>query len=82
MELWDLTIRVERIEGRSVCGMEVGDCAVLRDSSKLEIPAGRHFCIYASPPCSPCSPPSSATFLPTTGSSRTRSSPAPIPTSD
>ncbi len=47
MELWDLTIRVERIEGRSVCGMEVGDCAVLRDSSKLEIPAGRHFCIYA-----------------------------------
>jgi uncharacterized repeat protein (TIGR04076 family) len=47
MELWDLTIRVERIEGRSVCGMRVGDVAVLRHSSRLEIPAGRHFCIYA-----------------------------------
>jgi uncharacterized repeat protein (TIGR04076 family) len=47
MQLWDLTIRVERIEGRSVCGMEVGDCAVLRDSNRLEIPAGKHFCIYA-----------------------------------
>lgn len=47
MELWDLTIRVEAIEGRPVCGMQVGDVALLRDSSHLEIPPGKHFCIYA-----------------------------------
>jgi uncharacterized repeat protein (TIGR04076 family) len=47
VQLWDLTIRVERIEGRAVCGLEVGDYAVLRGSSRLEIPAGRHFCIFA-----------------------------------
>jgi len=46
-ELYDLRVTVERIEGRSVCGLEVGDYFELTDSSRLRIPAGRHFCLYA-----------------------------------
>jgi uncharacterized repeat protein (TIGR04076 family) len=46
-ELYDLRVVVERIEGRSVCGMQVGDYFELTDSSRLRIPAGKHFCIYA-----------------------------------
>ena len=46
-ELYDLRVTVERIEGRSVCGLEVGDSFELRGSSRLTIPAGRHFCLYA-----------------------------------
>lgn len=46
-ELYDLRISVERIEGRSVCGMQVGDYFELTESSKLRIPAGKHFCVYA-----------------------------------
>jgi uncharacterized repeat protein (TIGR04076 family) len=45
--LYDLRITVERIEGRSVCGLQVGDYFELTESSRLRIPAGRHFCIYA-----------------------------------
>jgi len=47
MELYDLRITVESIAGRSVCGLAVGDYVELTDSSRLHIPAGRHFCIYA-----------------------------------
>jgi uncharacterized repeat protein (TIGR04076 family) len=47
MELYDLRITVESIEGRSVCGLAVGDYIELTDSSRLRIPAGRHFCLYA-----------------------------------
>lgn len=47
MELYDLRITVESIEGRSVCGLAVGDCIELTDSSRLRIPDGRHFCLYA-----------------------------------
>jgi uncharacterized repeat protein (TIGR04076 family) len=47
MELYDLRITVESIDGRSVCGLAVGDYIELTDSSRLRIPAGRHFCIYA-----------------------------------
>lgn len=47
MELYDLRITVESIEGRSVCGLAVGDYIELIDSSRLQIPAGRHFCLYA-----------------------------------
>jgi uncharacterized repeat protein (TIGR04076 family) len=47
MELWDLRVTVESIEGRSVCGLAVGDHFDLTHSSHLTIPAGRHFCIYA-----------------------------------
>ena len=46
-ELYDLRVTVERIEGRSVCGLRVGDYFELTDSSRLRIPAGRHFCLYA-----------------------------------
>ena len=45
--LYDLRVTVERIEGRSVCGLEVGDYFELTESSRLRIPDGRHFCIYA-----------------------------------
>ena len=46
-DLYDLRVTVERIEGRSVCGLEVGDYFELTESSHLQIPAGRHFCLYA-----------------------------------
>ncbi|MCA9906635.1 MAG: TIGR04076 family protein [Anaerolineae bacterium] len=46
-ELYDLRITVERIEGRSVCGLSVGDYFELTESSRLRIPPGKHFCIYA-----------------------------------
>jgi uncharacterized repeat protein (TIGR04076 family) len=46
-ELYDLRVTVERIEGRSVCGLEVGDYFELTESSRVRIPAGKHFCLYA-----------------------------------
>ncbi len=46
-ELYDLRVVVERIEGRSVCGMQVGDYFELTESSRLRIPAGKHFCVFA-----------------------------------
>lgn len=46
-ELYDLRVTVEAIEGRSVCGMAVGDYFELTESAKLQIPEGKHFCIYA-----------------------------------
>ncbi|MBI5669312.1 MAG: TIGR04076 family protein [Chloroflexi bacterium] len=46
-ELYDLRVTVERIEGRSVCGLNVGDYFDLTESSRVRIPAGKHFCIYA-----------------------------------
>jgi uncharacterized repeat protein (TIGR04076 family) len=47
MKLYDLRVTVERIEGRSVCGLEVGDYFELTESSRLRIPAGKHFCVHA-----------------------------------
>ncbi len=47
MELYDLRVVVDRIEGRPVCGLRPGDSFVVRQSSRLELPEGRHFCIYA-----------------------------------
>ena len=46
-ELYDLRVTVERVEGRSVCGLEVGDYFELTESSRLRIPDGKHFCVYA-----------------------------------
>ena len=46
-DLYDLRVTVERIEGRSVCGLQVGDYFELTESAKLRIPAGKHFCIFA-----------------------------------
>ena len=46
-ELYDLRVTVDRIEGRSVCGLVVGDSFELTESSRLRIPDGRHFCVFA-----------------------------------
>jgi uncharacterized repeat protein (TIGR04076 family) len=45
--LFDLRITVERIDGRSVCGLVAGDYFEVTESSHIRIPADRHFCIYA-----------------------------------
>ena len=45
--LYDLRVSVERIEGRSVCGLQVGDYFELTESSKVRMPPGKHFCLYA-----------------------------------
>jgi uncharacterized repeat protein (TIGR04076 family) len=47
MRLYDLRVTVERIEGRSVCGLKVGDYFELTESNRLRIPEGKHFCLYA-----------------------------------
>lgn len=47
MELFDLRIVVERIDGRPVCGMKVGDYFDVTNSSEIRIPEGKHFCMYA-----------------------------------
>ncbi len=46
-QLYDLRVTVASIEGRSVCGLRVGDYFEVRNSSQVVIPAGRHFCLYA-----------------------------------
>lgn len=46
-ELYDLRVTVIEIKGRSVCGLQVGDYFELTESSRLHIPANKHFCIYA-----------------------------------
>lgn len=46
-ELYDLRVTVTAIEGRSVCGLRVGDYFELTESSRVRIPAGKHFCLYA-----------------------------------
>ncbi len=45
MELYDIRVVVDRIEGRSVCDMRVGDYVEIVSSSQLRVP--RHFCLYA-----------------------------------
>ena len=46
-EVYDLRVTVERIEGRSVCGLSVGDYFEVTESSRVTIPEGKHFCLYA-----------------------------------
>jgi uncharacterized repeat protein (TIGR04076 family) len=46
-ELANLRVTVESIEGRSVCGLAVGDWFDVIESSRIRIPEGRHFCLYA-----------------------------------
>lgn len=45
--LCDLRVVVDRIEGRSVCGLRPGDFFEVTGSSRVSMPAGRHFCLYA-----------------------------------
>jgi uncharacterized repeat protein (TIGR04076 family) len=47
MRVYDLRVTLERIEGRSVCGLEVGDYFEVRESSRVRIPEDKHFCLYA-----------------------------------
>lgn len=47
MSLYDLRVTVARIEGRSVCGLAVGDYFEVTESSRVRIPEGKHFCLYA-----------------------------------
>lgn len=47
MELYDLRVVVERIEGRSVCGLAVGDYFEVVNSSQVRVPPGKHICLYA-----------------------------------
>ncbi len=47
MELYDLRVTVDRIEGRSVCGLAEGDYFELVRSNELRLPEGKHFCVYA-----------------------------------
>lgn len=45
--LADIRVTVVAIEGRSVCGLSVGDWFEVTESSKVRIPPGRHFCLFA-----------------------------------
>lgn len=45
--LYDLRVVVERIEGRPVCGLAPGDYFEVTESSRIRIPEGKHFCMYA-----------------------------------
>src|SRR5437588_11789687 len=47
MRLYNIRVTVERIEGRSVCGLEVGDWFEGTESNRVRIPEGKHFCLYA-----------------------------------
>jgi uncharacterized repeat protein (TIGR04076 family) len=47
MSLYDLRVTVERIDGRSVCGLAVGDYFEVTESSRVRIPEGKHFCLFA-----------------------------------
>lgn len=46
-KLYDLRVTVHAIEGRPVCGLQVGDYFEVTESSKLRLPDGKFFCIYA-----------------------------------
>jgi uncharacterized repeat protein (TIGR04076 family) len=47
MRLYDVRVTVERIEGRSVCGLQVGDYFEVTESSRVRIPESKHFCLFA-----------------------------------
>ena len=46
-DLYDLRVTVERIDGRPVCGLAVGDFFEVTESSRLRIPEAKHFCVFA-----------------------------------
>ena len=73
MRLYDLRVTVERIEGRSVCGLEVGDWFEVTESSRVRIPEGRHFCLFALQAVLPLLPRRCAGSRTRTGSSATAS---------
>jgi uncharacterized repeat protein (TIGR04076 family) len=46
-ELARLRVTVVEITGRSVCGLNVGDYFDVTQSSRVSMPDGKHFCLYA-----------------------------------
>lgn len=46
-EIYDLRVTVDHVEGRSTCGLAPGDYFELTESSRLRIPDGKHFCVFA-----------------------------------
>jgi len=46
-ELYDLRVVVERIEGKSACGLVVGDYFEVTGGDEIRIPDGKHFCLFA-----------------------------------
>jgi len=47
LSLYDLRVTVERIDGRWTCGLQPGDYFELTQSSRVRIPEGKHFCVFA-----------------------------------
>jgi uncharacterized repeat protein (TIGR04076 family) len=45
--LANLRVTVVAIEGRPVCGLAVGDWFEVTESSRVRIPEGKHFCLFA-----------------------------------
>lgn len=45
-ELYDLTVKVEKIDGNCTCEMAIGNCFHLK-GGKLSMPEGQDFCLYA-----------------------------------
>ena len=45
--LYDLRVVVDRVEGRAVCGLKAGDYFDVTESSRVTIPEGGHFCLFA-----------------------------------
>lgn len=80
-KVYDLRVVVERIEGRSVCGMKVGDHIDLTESSRLSLPEGQHFCMYALAACLPLLPAKQRALAEGTGWPRTAMWPARTPRS-
>ena len=54
-ELYDLTVKVEKIDGHCTCNMSVGDSFYLK-GGKLSMPDGKDFCLYALQSCIPLLP--------------------------
>ena len=79
--VYDLRVTVERIEGRSVCGLAVGDFFEVTESSRVRIPDGKHFCLFAMQSVLALLPAKMRRLPDEDWSSRTRSSRAPTPTS-
>ena len=75
MELYDLRVTVDSISGSPVCGLAVGDYFEVTESSRLRLPPGGHFCVYALAAVLPLLPANGSCPHPT-GSSRTAWSPA------
>jgi uncharacterized repeat protein (TIGR04076 family) len=78
MELLDLRVTVDSVEGVSYCGLRVGDYFDLDNSAELRLPEGWHFCVYALQAVLPVLPAKQSNCRPQTGWSGIRCSAASI----